>query len=598
MSWTLLFIAPMGAGAALSQEDADFSLAASGQEKCTIVRDPEAPPAEKRAADELADYLQRITGAPFVVTTEDPGESPALVVGNCPASRAALGAHLLDQLGTEELLLRTQGPHLFLVGGSPRGTLYAVYHFLDNILGVRWWTPRFTSIPRQENLKVERLDLRLQPCFEYRDPYLATAWDVDWAAHNRCNGRPTDEAHGGGFLFYAGRSGHTFDTFVPARLLEEHPDWFSEVNGQRVAGQYQGQLCLSNPEVLEYLIQAVDQTLQENPGATHVSLTQNDNVNYCQCEKCRQIDAEEGSPSGAMLRFVNAVAARLEPQYPEVMFDTFAYQYTRQAPRLARPRNNLIIRLCSIECDFGRPLSAATNQAFAEDATAWAAIAPKIYVWDYITNFTNYFKPHPNLRVLGPNLRFFAEHQVRGVFEQGTEASPTGEFEDLRAWLLSRLLWDPYQDDQKLIAEFCDGCYGPGSPFIQDYIQLIHDAQDRSDYYLGCFAQDPAPFLNAEIMARSNQLFQQALQAVAGQPDYQANVRRAYLPVQSQWLMHYDEWSQEAAAQGLPAPAPAGQILQEFRQLARELDLRLFVYNSPTSKFIEEMEKKYGGVKE
>jgi hypothetical protein len=605
MSWPTLLLTFAGVLGAMPQASADFTIAAPG--RYVIVRAPDAQPAERRAVTELGDYLHQMTGATFDVIDHDPGKRAAIVVGNCALSRAALGETLLKELGEEELLIRTQGAHLFLVGGSPRGTLYAVYHFLDNLLGVRWWTPGYTFVPKKRSLTLSPLDIRVKPVFEYRNPYLATAWNRDWAAHNRCNGLVGDSggdgpkdipdaSQGGGGLLYAGEKHHTFDAFVPASLLSEHPDWFSEVNGKRVAGQYEGQLCLSNPEVLEYMIQAVDKVLQQNPQALNVSITQNDNVNYCRCEKCRRIDEEEGSPSGAMIRFVNAVAQRLESKYPKVMFDTFAYQYTRKAPKLARPRKNVIVRLCSIECDFGRPLDAPTNKAFAEDARAWSAIADKLYVWDYITNWTNFFKPHPNLRVLGPNLRFFAGHKVRGVFEQGTESSPTGEFEDLRAWLLSRLLWNPYQDAQKLIAEFCDGCYGPGSRYVQEYIKLIHDAQEHSDYYLGTFAKDPAPFLNARIMSQADGLFKQALKAVAGQPQYEANIRRANLPVQSQWLMHYDEWSKEAAAQGLPAPDPAAKILKEFRQLAEALDIWLFANRSPISKFIEEMEKKYGPV--
>ncbi|MCC6444848.1 MAG: DUF4838 domain-containing protein [Armatimonadetes bacterium] len=599
MNGSILWLTALGVTAVAASEAAPFPVAASGQAKCVIVRAADAPPAEKRAADELADYLGRITGASFEVATADPGKKPAIVVGKAGMTRAAVP----EKLEVEEFIIRTRGPRLFLAGGSPRGTLYAAYHFLDNILGVRWWTPTFTHVPRKANLSVGPLEVRERPVFEYRDPYLATAWNAEWAAHNRCNGPVGDqtgpkgaagEEYGGSFLHYAGPMCHTFDTFVPASLLEKHPDWFSEVNGKRVAGQYGGQLCLSNPEVLDYMVQAVDALLQKNPGAANVSLTQNDNVNYCRCEKCRKVDEEEGSPSGLMVRFVNAVVERLEKKYPKVMFDTFAYQYTRKAPRLARPKSNVIIRLCSIECDFGRPLTAPTNKAFAEDAAAWAAIAHKMYVWDYITNFTNYFKPHPNLHVLGPNLRFFAANKVRGVFEQGTEATPTGEFEDLRAWVLSRLLWNPDRDDRKLIAEFCDGCYGPARASIQEYIRLMHDAQASSDYYLGCFAQDPAPFLNAESMSRADALFQSALKSVAGQPHYEANVRRAYLPVQSQWLLHYDEWVKEAAAKGLLAPASAPRILREFRQIVESLKITLFVYNSPTSKFIEEMEKKYG----
>ena len=63
---------------------------------------------------------------------------------------------------------------------------------------------------------------------------------------------------------------------------------------------------------------------------------------------------------GTLLRFVNAVADAVAERYPDVLVDTLAYQYTRNVPKLTRPRRNVIIRLCSIECCFRHPLTDET----------------------------------------------------------------------------------------------------------------------------------------------------------------------------------------------------------------------------------------------
>lgn len=116
------------------------------------------------------------------------------------------------------------------------------------------------------------------------------------------------------------------------------------------------QLCLSNPEVLALCIAGVRQWIRENPHCKIFSVAMNDWYNPCQCPACRAVDAAEGSQAGSVIRFVNAIAEDLEEDYPDIMLHTFAYLYCRKPPRQVRPRKNVIVRLCSIECCFSHPI--------------------------------------------------------------------------------------------------------------------------------------------------------------------------------------------------------------------------------------------------
>ena len=65
------------------------------------------------------------------------------------------------------------------------------------------------------------------------------------------------------------------------------------------------------------------------------------------------------------MRTADAMRERgLEPEFPQVAVDTFAYQYTRRPPKTIRPRPNVIVRLCSFECNFREPLDHPSNAAF------------------------------------------------------------------------------------------------------------------------------------------------------------------------------------------------------------------------------------------
>ena len=103
-----------------------------------------------------------------------------------------------------------------------------------------------------------------------------------------------------------------------------------------------GQLCWSNTSLIEHITENVKQFLRSSPNATIISVSQNDNHNYCQSPAEMQIIEAEGSPMGPLLRAVNRVADSILPEFPHVAVDTLAYQYTRPAPNTTVPRSNVM----------------------------------------------------------------------------------------------------------------------------------------------------------------------------------------------------------------------------------------------------------------
>src|SRR5437764_7880084 len=92
--------------------------------------------------------------------------------------------------------------------------------------------------------------------------------------------------------------------------------------------------------------------IKKHPEAGMISISQNDWIGNCQCDVCKAIDKEEGTPAGSLITGVNAVAAEIQKQYPDFLVETLAYQYTRHPPKHVKPAKNVIVRLCSIEADF------------------------------------------------------------------------------------------------------------------------------------------------------------------------------------------------------------------------------------------------------
>ena len=467
--------------------------------------------------------------------------------------------------------MRVKGGRLLLAGGRPRGTVYAVYRFREEQGGVRWWAPWATDIPHRPSLRVSELNVRSRPAFEYREPFWWAGFDAQWKAHNGANGEnhPIPEALGG-CIKYKGFA-HTFYPLVPPdKYFAPHPEWYSLINGKRT--HENAQLCLSNPELRDFVVLRVKEWLRESPEDKIISVTQNDCAGACECPNCKAIDDAEGSPSGSMVAFVNYIAEKIEPEFPDVAVDTFAYQYTRHPPKTIKPRPNVIVRLCSIECNFREPLDHPSNAAFLADLATWSQMCHRLYVWDYVTDFSNYVLPHPNWFVLGPNVRLFQQYGVKGVFEEGAYAGPGEEMAELRSWVLAQLLWNPQSDDRALTKEFLRGYYGNGAgDIIERYLELMHDAS--KGFVLRCYLGQNPPHLRFQPLAAAERLWQQAEEAARREtdPEKLMRVRMGHLPVRYACLNGWVSLWRECREQNGTWPWPESRkaVADAFREVCQ-----------------------------
>ena len=567
-----------------------ITITENGQAKAVIVVGPGASEPVKHAAQELADFVRRISEAKLDVvvlkqqatdgTTARSAQELAQYAGMSWLYVGPAAAKLVDpkfstkDLGQEGIVIRTVQDDLILAGPEPRGTLYAVYTFLEDTLGCRWWDSKVSTIPKQSTTRFGKLDVRYVPPVEFRESFWYDAFDGNWAVRNKCNGHThrLSKKQGGKHIYHG--FVHTFYSLIPpATYFKEHPEWFSEINGKRKHDRTQ--LCLTNEEMRRELIKNLKERLRANPTATIASVSQNDWHGNCQCYQCKAVDEREGSPAGSLLHFVNAVAEAIEEEFPHVAISTLAYQYTRKPPKYVKPRKNVIVRLCSIECSFSKPLADERNQKFRDDIVAWSKICNRLYIWDYTTNFRHHIMPHPNLKVLGPNVKFFVDHNVKGIFEQGAYTTNGAEMAELRAWVLAKMLWNPKQDSEKLIDEFIEGYYGAAAKHIQDYLKVTHDAVETSGDHLGCFSAHTAKFLSFNTLRRSWQHLQEAEEAVKDDPDLLFRVQCAQLPVLYTFMVRWNEYRKEALKTGAPWPLSnsIAEVYKLFKSVAEKKNI-------------------------
>ncbi len=514
-----------------------LDLVRDGRSDYVIVTPATPSPSQQYAAEELQAFVKQITGATLPLQTDaGPLPAKAILLGATRHTRAALGADAdLAALDDDGFRLVTAGPHLLILGSPVRGTLYGVYELLETHAGCRWYASFHSVVPKRPTWTLPALDVVSRPAFPMREPFWWVMFPGDFAARCKANGNrmELESKHGGKIRFGGGLFVHTFNRLLPPEeFFATHPEYFSEINGQRTANR--SQLCLTNPDVLRIVTERLLEAMRKDPDGKLFSVSQNDWAGYCTCSNCKAIDDREGSPSGTLIGFVNQVAAAVEQEFPNAWIETLAYQYTRHPPKTIKPRPNVVPRLCTIECDFSQPLDRSSfdqNRKFVEDIRGWSRITDKLYIWDYVTNFGHYLAPHPNFAALQGNVRFFRDHGVVGLFEQGAYQAPHAEFAELRAWVLAKLLWNPEADLQALYDDFFSGYYGAAAGPIREYWEALQALVTSPDITLRIWSPPTDAYYTDTFFDRAAALFADAERRVAGDPEALYRVQMTGLSV-------------------------------------------------------------------
>ena len=478
---------------------------------------------ELKAANVLQSYLLQIssTAIPIVAADKAWSKYEILLGQNDRLDGLNIGLNF-NTLKEDGFLIKTDSMRLIIAGGNEKGTLYGVYTFLEKYLGCRMYSPSVKIIPKQKRIVLADINDLQIPVITFRDTHYRVTWHDEYTDWHKLDHDENGERKSWGMWC------HTFNALVPPKVYyDEHPEYYAMVNGERMPTQ----LCLTNPKVLEITISNLRKRIAAQPDAIYWSVSQNDNKNYCTCDNCKVIDSREGSPSGSIIHFVNQVA----DEFPDKMISTLAYEYGRRAPKTLKPRENVNIMLCSIEAFRHLPIAEdPTSADFVRDVEDWSKIAKDIIVWDYVIQFNNLISPFPNLHVLQPNLKFFADHGVNAMFEQGNR-EVGGEFAALRAYMISKLMWNPAENADTIMNDFVNGYYGAAGPVIRQYIDEMREALLKAEKPLKIFGtpiEAASTYLTPALIQRYEKLFNEAEAIVADSAIILERVKIARQPLE------------------------------------------------------------------
>jgi hypothetical protein len=513
----------------------ELTLAVEGAARYVILLPAEPDTRERKAAEDLKQWLDEITSAEFRIIREgEDGAGERLIsIGRTKLAEASGPETDLGDDGIQ-IAVADEGKQLILQGGRGRGMVNAVYAFLEEDLGCRWYDGD-AVLPSARTLEVSPVPRAYVPRLRLRDPFYKVSFDETWSLRNRTNApdaRVREEW--GGRIDYGNMFVHTFHRLVPpGKYFAEHPEYFQmNPDGQRVAVQ----LCTTNPQLRQLVTQRVREILAEQPQIDIISISKEDTVQVCHCEPCKQLRDAEGSDMANQLLLVNEVAEAIEEDHRHVVIDTLAYLETIAVPKTMRPRKNVVIRLCNDSVGaWSKPFTAAEQLRIAELTRAWSAVHDRLYIWDYNVNFSHYLAPMPNMEVIAANIRFWVEHNAEGVMTQGGYQG-MAERDRMRSWVIAKLMWDPELDQQALVDDFIHGYYGAAAPMVAEYDKLLREHAEKHRAQLDAppggirYPMDLA-FLSREFIDAATGMFERARRAAGEEQALLHKVERAELPI-------------------------------------------------------------------
>lgn len=446
------------------------------------------------AGTELQAYIKKACGVKLPIEVRA-GTSASGGKGGVDAGRVIriVQAPKDDALGKEGLHIYFENGDLILRGGYKRGTMYAVYEFLEKYVGWRFFgLDDMTFVYKTEKLEIAGdINCETSPAFSMRQQrttisgYPTTAPKISantgypsLAALFRNNVSSANSSAAYGYLEYTRGTIHTFAAQLAELYSGDNPCYTDEFLIEELG------------YALEREAMAMLNTYKHDQGMPVISVGPNDTPAYCTCKNCiNAIKDGGGAVSAAFLGFIIPAIEYATDIYPDATFLTIAYQNTVKPPNnIERLPDNLYMVYCTNHMCMKHSMlnyegcaDLTTCAEAREHIEGWAKMTDHLGAWMYYSNFCNTLVPSSTFNSMRENLQFY--EQV-GLDIVSFETYNYGfGFDDLRNYLMSKLFWNPNISEEEMnamAAEYMAAYYGDGWENIYEYWLFLEKSAQNS----------------------------------------------------------------------------------------------------------------------
>ncbi|HLX62173.1 MAG TPA: DUF4838 domain-containing protein [Planctomycetota bacterium] len=532
------------------------------------------------AAEVLADWIEKITGAKLSVSRAAPKEGAAIFVGTA-AVKAGLKLDAIDSPSHEGVRIVAGDTRILIGGQNGTATVKAVCRFLEE-LGCRCFmdNPLGEVYPKTQTLSVGMLDISEAPGFLHRNAKGPSWRGYDQALWTVWNGQ------GGIDLSHS----HSWGGYVPASEFAAHPDFFAmNADGNRVAS---GWLCTSNPELRDFFAERVAAKIRG--GAHNPSISPTDGRGYCQCPACKAQDnpneTEPSSGTVSMSRryvdFFNAIGNKVAATNPDSILSFYCYADYTQPPQGMKCAPNLCafiapIRYCRLH-GMDNPLCPSRQQARAM-IEGWAGEAQKIGYYEYDYDLAEATVPFSRISVLKHDIPYL---KSKGCIGLTMEMLSNWHIYGPQMYLALRLAYAPNANTDAIMDDYFSKFFGPkAGPFMKEYWMGIDQAQSKLDCHSGGFHWVNLLY-TPEFLEKCRQLLKQAADAAAGDAQYAARVA-----VHAEGLKSAEEYMQLWNAMNAGDFAGAKDTYTKITARLEHLATQRYANREYASKYLERFVK-------
>ena len=460
------------------------------------------------AASEQIDNIRNATGVNLSVVEDKDNlsEGQYISLGNTSLLRNAEIQISYDEIGAQGYYIKTIDDDIILASTTDDGVLYAAYGLLEKYFDYRYYCEDTIRLTQRKTVELLDLDIMDVPDVAYRSS--GTNETVN-SLNNRRRLRVGTLYDG-----WEGMVAHTYFLILnPDIYREDNPEWYSP-DGEN--------LCLTNLD-RDVFTENLKSIIEERPNAQYISIGQQDNFSFCDCNDCNNKIADwqnKGAAEGAaisslMMEFSNDIATRIDawikaehPERKELRLVTFAYNSTKSAPciedketgewKLLDPSlkavDNLSVMMVPYNAIMNYDFSHELNQSVMRQFKSWGAATDSLFDWMYDFNFDNSIQPFfASFGALSGDFKILKEFNTEWVYiERGaTSDNKRGiNFEIMKDFVSANLLWDTSLNPEDLIDEFMIAYYKEAAEPLKKYIELmsIKQAEFAADgYYLYTF---------------------------------------------------------------------------------------------------------------
>lgn len=529
----------------------DTVMAKNGETDYKIVVPAAASDCVLYAASELNRYFTRSTGAQMEIVVDNGAalDENAKYVSLGDTTMAGGLTVTKAEVNLDGYKIARRGNTILIKAYEDRGVMYGVYEFLHRGFGYECYAVDEIALDVKPTAYLPDLDFTDAPSFEgrfldgpldYNQELQAKLRMKDMWLSSRYGGSATDEwmgMHCESFLHivdYADYEAYYAEHYPDVAKEDYRYEWFSNASGLRL------QWCLTNSVLLDVATENLKKIITEHPEGIYVNIAEEDMGVMCNCERtgesffglsCKDSRTKYGV-SGTLIRFVNELIKRIEPwreqNYPDrdLKYVTFVYHQSINAPvkelkengkyvpidETVVPHEKLYVRYAPIQrCYYHNLLdkTCSINKRYAENYEKWTDLTDRLMTWEYRTNYSAYYQFFDNFGTMQDETIRYYEDGVVNMMLQYTTGSSLASMSDLNVYLNSKILWNVYADQEKLIDDFMNAFYKTGAPYVKEYLNLMRshlaavNVEQAGNFHMGMYSTDTPSYQTAKTWSRA-----------------------------------------------------------------------------------------------